>query len=297
MSMFSKKNIVGMSMVIVFSSSLIMSQESDRRQQPPKSYQQEIKDWDAQRISGLKRPYGWLTLVMREWLNEGKNEFSSIGTLTVQKGTVQATIVPELKATRAGKSFTSGQIYSGADSTSQEKVEIGSRAFVVIERGGRLAVRMWDTTAEARIKFTGTNRFPVDSSWRITARWQAYKKPKIIKIASIVPGLVDESPVPGVAIFTIHSKEYRLEPIAEEGSDELFFIFADKTNGHETYDPGRFLYAPMPQDGKVILDFNKAYNPPCAFTTFATCPLPPAGNHLGVRIEAGEKKYGDHTVK
>jgi uncharacterized protein (DUF1684 family) len=115
-----------------------------------------------------------------------------------------------------------------------------------------------------------------------------------MKIPTIIAGYEEDYPVPGVAIFEIGGKEYRLEPVLEEPNGDYFFIFGDKTNGTETYGAGRFLYAKPAQGGRVILDFNKSYNPPCAFTEFATCPLPPPQNKLPIRIEAGEKKYGIH---
>jgi uncharacterized protein (DUF1684 family) len=173
-------------------------------------------------------------------------------------------------------------------------VEIGSRAFIVIKRGDRYAVRMWDSRATARKQFAGVDCFPISRAWRITARWEAYDVPKRIKVGSVIPGYVEDYPVPGAAVFTVAGKEYRLEPVIESGASELFFIFGDRTNGKETYGSGRFLYTDFAKDGKVVLDFNKAINPPCAFTSFATCPLPPKSNKLDLRIEAGEKKPRVH---
>jgi uncharacterized protein (DUF1684 family) len=153
---------------------------------------------------------------------------------------------------------------------------------------------MWDTQAQNRREFSGIERFPVSRNWRIEARWQPYDPPKTMKVPTIIAGYEEDYPVPGVAIFEIGGKEYRLEPVLEEPNGDYFFIFGDKTNGTETYGAGRFLYANPAQGGRVILDFNKSYNPPCAFTEFATCPLPPPQNKLPIRIEAGEKKYGIH---
>jgi uncharacterized protein (DUF1684 family) len=178
--------------------------------------------------------------------------------------------------------------------TDVDKIEVGPRAFVVIRRGERFAVRMWDANAEALKGFTGIERFPLSKEWNIEARWEAYEKPKLIKIQSVIPDYMENYVVPGVAIFVVGGKEYRLEPVGEPGARQLFFIFADKTNGGDTYGAGRFLYTDPPRGGRVVLDFNKATNPPCAFSTFATCPLPPASNRLPVRIEAGEKRFGDH---
>jgi hypothetical protein len=121
-----------------------------------------------------------------------------------------------------------------------------------------------------------------------------YDPPKRIKVPSVIPDYMQDYDVPGAAVFTIGEVEYRLEPVLEEGESDLFFIFGDRTNGRETYGGGRFLYAKPPKDGKVILDFNRAYNPPCAFSPYATCPLPPASNRLPIRVEAGEKSFDHH---
>ena len=124
------------------------------------------------------------------------------------------------------------------------------------------------------------------------AKWVA--EPRQTPILNMI-GQTEENESPGYAVFQLKGKQYHLRPILEEpGAKELFYIFRDETAAKETYGAGRFFYSDMPKDGKVVLDFNKAYNPPCAFTPYATCPLPPAENRLAVRIEAGEKRYGNH---
>jgi uncharacterized protein (DUF1684 family) len=295
--MVNSKSLLNIVFVVVVSTGAAFGQSPAVIQLSDSSTQRyfdEINTWHARRITNLKQPYGWLTLVMREWLDEGKNEFPTIGAFNVEKGKVTGTLLPTLKAVRGNQPFTSGVFFADADTVPAQRTHFGSKAFVVIKRGERYAIRMWDTTAESRTHFTGVQRYPVDARWRIEARWQQYEKIKKIKIATVVPDFVDEGDVPGVAIFSVDGKEYRLEPIAEQGSNDYFFIFGDKTNGKETYGTGRFLYSAQPQNGKIILDFNKAYNPPCAFTLYATCPLPSPGNKLTCRIEAGEKKFGDH---
>jgi uncharacterized protein (DUF1684 family) len=257
------------------------------------SYEDEINAWHSRRIAGLKRPFGWMSLVALDWLNEGKNTLSSIGTVVVSKGTILLHVLPDVHAKVRGATFTSGLLRTDKDKEGPDRVEVGTRALTIIGRGERYAVRMWDSTAETRTHFTGIERFPVNRQWRIEARWEPYASPKTIKIQSVIPGYSDDYKVHGVAVFSVGGKEYRLEPV-DEGDQTLFFIFADKTNGKETYGAGRFLYADPSKDGKVIIDFNKAYNPPCAFTAYATCPLPPESNCLTLRVEAGEKKFGDH---
>jgi uncharacterized protein len=258
------------------------------------AYTHEIDNWHEQRVKNLKTEHGWLSLIARDWLEDGKNEIPTLGSIKNENGKIHVQMLPDLNATIEGKPFTFGIIRTDADSLGPDKVVFGSKAFVVIKRGERYAIRMWDSSAETRKKFKGIERYPVSLVWRIEARWEKYAKPKIIKLASVIPNIVNEAVVPGAAIFSIDGKECRLEPVAEEGTDELFFIFADKTNGSETYGGGRFLFSESPKGKKIILDFNKAYNPPCAFTPYATCPLPPAGNRLKVFIKSGERKFGDH---
>jgi uncharacterized protein (DUF1684 family) len=252
------------------------------------TYEDELNAWHARRLAGLKRPQGWLSLVALDWLQEGRNTIESVGTITLDGESLALDVLPAVKATVRGKEFTSGLLQAERD-----RVEIGSRAFTIIKRGDRFALRMWDSTAQTLQSFTGIERFPISRRWRIEARWEPYAKPKPIKVASVIPGFLEDYNVPGIAIFSIEGKECKLEPV-EAGGNSLFFIFADQSNGADTYAAGRFLYTEMPKDGKLVIDFNKAVNPPCAFTPFATCPLPPESNHLAVRIEAGEKKFGDH---
>jgi uncharacterized protein (DUF1684 family) len=257
------------------------------------SYEDEISTWHAKRIEALKRPQGWLSLVALNWLNEGQNRLESLGTLTLSKGIVTFQVLPGVQANIGSDEFTSGVLKAEGGKERADRVEIGSRVLTIIKRGERFAVRMWDSNAEALKEFKGIERFPVSKRWRIEARWEPYSSPKAIKVASVIPGYLEDYTVPGVAVFFIGGREYKLEPVGS-GSETLFFIFADETNGKESYGAGRFLYSDPAKDGKVIIDFNKAINPPCAFTPYATCPLPPASNSLPVRIEAGEKSFGDH---
>jgi hypothetical protein len=167
-------------------------------------------------------------------------------------------------------------------------VEIGSLIFVVIERGERPYLRVWDKNHPARKNFHGLNFYPIDPAYCITAKFVQYENAKPIEIEDIIGtrSMIDHL---GYAEFEWQGQTCRLEAI---GDDEgLFFNFKDLTNGETTYPSGRFLDAPAPKDGQVILDFNLATNPPCAYTDYATCPLPPPQNKLNVRIEAGEKKY------
>jgi len=161
----------------------------------------------------------------------------------------------------------------------------------VIKRGDRLGIRLRDTKSKMRREFKGLHWFPVKESYRIEAKWVAYAQPKAIAIPNVL-NQIEEQKSLGYAIFQLNGKEHTLEPVVE--GQELFYIFKDMTAGKQTYPAGRFLYSEMPVNGKVILDFNKAHNPPCAFTPYATCPLPPKQNRLQTRIEAGELTYGHY---
>ena len=185
---------------------------------------------------------------------------------------------------------TRRQLASDASET-PDRILNGSRAVMVISRSGKVALRVWDSESPVRKGFKGIDTFPPDPRWRITARWEAYPQPRPVEVPSAV-GTSTHEIAPGRAWFKVDGKEVSLEPTLD--GDSLFFVFKDRTAPKETYGAGRFLDAPAPRNGTVVLDFNRAYNPPCAFTSFATCPLPLPENVLPVRIEAGEKAWGAH---
>jgi uncharacterized protein (DUF1684 family) len=169
-------------------------------------------------------------------------------------------------------------------------VKVGRLSLYVIKRGDKFGIRLKDPESEYRRDFHGLEYFPANEAYRVTARW--VQAPKQIPILNVL-GQTEPSECPGYAEFQWNGRQLRLYPILEEpGAKQLFFIFRDETAGKETYGAGRFLYSDLPKDGKVVLDFNRAYNPPCSFTPYATCPLPPPENRLPIRVEAGEKKYG-----
>lgn len=256
-----------------------------------KVYIDQIESWHARRIATLKNDFGWLTVVGLQWLKQGDNAVPDIGTITLQRGKVKVELASGLNGLIGEKSFTSGFIKTEADSKGPDRVKTGSKAFVVLKRGDRFALRVWDSNAEARKRFAGIDRYPVTEKWKIEADWEAYKKPKLAKLPTAIPRYAEEYTVPGAAVMNVGGSVLRLEPIVEEGSSQLFFIFLDGTSSRETFPDGRYLYAPLPDRGTVELDFNKAINPPSAFTRYATNPLAPESNRLNVRIEAGEKAY------
>ena len=156
-------------------------------------------------------------------------------------------------------------------------------------------MRIKDSDAPTRKHFAGIDYFDVDPSWRVEAKWEAYDPPHEVEETNII-GQTDKVIVPGAAVFEHDGQTFRVEPVIETpGDTEYFLVFADKTSGKETYGAARFVYSEAPKDGKIVIDFNKAYNPPCAFTPYATCPLPTAQNRMKTRVTAGEKKYrGEH---
>jgi len=270
---------------IVFFFTRLYAQDSLKTE----TYEQSIDRWHEGRIMGLKNEYGWLSLIALEWMNEGENIVAGIGTISMINDSLRMKLNTGLRVMLNEKEFISGSIEADT-----ERIIVGSKAIAIISRGGKYAVRVWDSETPARKNFTGIHRYPVDARWKITAQWILYDVPKKVKIPTVIPDLIQDGIVPGVAVFSIDGKECRLEPTIEEGSDELFFVFGDKTNGRESYGAGRFLYTGVSKDGTIILDFNKAYNPPCVFTDFATCPVPTPENRLKVRIEAGEKNFRSH---
>ena len=259
-----------------------------------KTYQEKIAEWRSQREAALKADDGWLTVAGLFWLHQGANKFGSEPSNEI--------VLPHDPALKSGGTFElqgarvifrmdgqSRELRSDS-SASPDLVTLGGLSMFIIRRGDRFGVRLKDPNSRMRKEFTGLRYFSANESYRVNARFV----PDVRKIpVPNILGQTEEMPSPGYVEFTLEGQRLRLTPV-QESADGLFFIFRDLTSGHETYGSGRFLDTSMPKDGKVELDFNKAYNPPCAFTPYATCPLPPKENRLAVRILAGELKYGSH---
>lgn len=273
------------------------------------AYRAEIDEWRRQRETRLRADGGWLTVAGLFWLKEGANRFGSgpghdvvlpghsapakAGVFELSGGKVVVRVEPGVAVTLEGKPVTETQLRSDVAGP-PDVLALGRLTLQVIVRGGRHAIRLKDMDSKARGDFRGLTWFPVSEDLRVTARFVPHPASKRVAVPNVL-GTVEEMASPGTAVFTLAGKELRLEPVLEDPEGkELFFIFRDQTAGKETYPGGRFLYTPLPKDGQVVLDFNKAYNPPCAFTAFATCPLPPKQNRLPLKIEAGEKYSGDH---
>jgi hypothetical protein len=177
-------------------------------------------------------------------------------------------------------------------------IEIHGLRMVLIQRGEngeRLGLRLKDPNTSARQHFLGLDYFPYNPAWRLSARFEPHPSPQTRRFSDVTGG-IELMTSPGTLVFNVQGKEFRLDAVEDTEEKDLFILFRDQTSGHSTYGSGRFVHAPMPDaDGKVLLDFNFAYNPPCAFTPYATCPIPPRQNALPIPIEAGERRYrGGH---
>lgn len=263
----------------------------------------------AARIEALKAPAGWLSLIGLEWLKPGANRIGSspdndivlkagpahLGTITLDdSGAATIELAKGSGALVDGREVQRATLVDdGGTGRKATEVRFGSANFFVISRDGKKALRVKDENAETRTHFVGLDYFPTDPAWRVVADWVPFDPPHEIEIGSVL-GTIDKEKVPGKAVFVRDGHTFELYPIQEE-PDSLFFVFADRTSGKETYGAARFLDTPLAKDGKLVLDFNEARNPPCAFTPYATCPLAPPENRLDVRVTAGEKKYrGGH---
>jgi uncharacterized protein (DUF1684 family) len=271
------------------------------------SYAGEIEQWRSERVKSLTSEDGWLSLAGLFWLNPGKNKFGSdpsnevvlpagksprfAGSIWLEGAQIRLEALPNAGLTSEGRPVASLTLKTDAGGK-PTVLEIGSVSFHAIKRGDRFGVRVKDRANPARSRFGGLDYFPIEGRWKLEARFEPYNPPKKIPILNIL-GMVEEQTSPGAVVFAIAGKSYRLDALGEKGSAELFIIFADETNVAESYRSGRYIYTAWPDSyNRMVLDFNKAFNPPCAFTAFATCPLPPRQNRLPIRIEAGEKKYG-----
>ena len=268
-------------------------------------YRESIEQWRAQQESELKADDGWLAVSGLFWLKDGVNRAGSritsdvalprgpadLGTFELHDSKVIFRPAPSVAVTVNGE-VPSGVIPLKSDADGKpDRIQLDAFTMFVIHRGNRYAIRLKDTESQARKEFTGLHWFPVKENYRVIAKFVPYRPPKMIAIPNVL-GETEQDASPGYVVFTLDGQSLRLDPVVED--DQLFFIFHDLTSGKETYPPGRFLYTDLPKNGEVVMDFNQAQNPPCAFTAYATCPLPPKQNRVPVRVEAGEQNYGHH---
>jgi hypothetical protein len=269
------------------------------------SHRAEVEAWQQKRDASLRADESWLTLAGLIWLKEGPNTVGSdpasdivlppgsgparAMVLTFREGRTRLKAAPGVALTINNQPAQEADLKSD-ESGPADVVRLGQRiAFLVIKRGSRYAVRLKDNDTKAHREFKGIERFPIQWNYRVVARWAPYEKQRMVEVPNVL-GEIEYHASPGYAVFNLHGKEQKLVPYFESpGDQKLFYVFKDLTSGKETYGACRFLYSELPQSGQVVLDFNKSYNPPCAFTPYATCPLPMKENVLQVRIEAGEK--------
>ncbi|WP_420150780.1 DUF1684 domain-containing protein [Spirosoma sp.] len=273
------------------------------------SYKAQIEQWHQDRVNSLKSENGWLNLAGLFWLNEGKNSLGrgsdfdvpfpgaatsvKLGSFELQNGEVRFTPEEGAAVSVDGKTITE-PIVAFSETGKPPVLANGSLRWVVIKRGDKYGVRLRDLESSFLKEFHTINRYPVNENWRIKARLEAPTTPRTIPILNVL-GQTTQTPLAGTLVFEKGGKTYRLDAVGE--GEKLFILFGDATNSHDTYGSGRFLYADKPSidsDNVTTLDFNQAINPPCAFTPYATCPLPPKQNKLAFAITAGEKRYGDH---
>ncbi|WP_448519948.1 DUF1684 domain-containing protein [Rhodoflexus sp.] len=269
-------------------------------------YAEEIRQWHEERKAALMKDDGWLNLVGLFWLREGENSFGSdsrndivfpadkatakLGTLILSNGSVRFVAAPRAEVTADSIPVKDTLIF--VDQQQPVVLAHKSLRWFIIRRGNRYGVRLRDLEHLALKRFTGIPMYDIDRRWRIRARLEPATADKLISITDIL-GQVSQQPSPGTLVFDWQGTSYRLDAV--ESGEKLFIPFADETNKQHTYAAGRFLYADKPDStGYTILDFNKAINPPCAFTEFATCPLPPPQNRLPLAVKAGEKRYSKY---
>ena len=308
-----RKTLLSLATVIAFT--LILPGLAARAATEDTAWQTELASWRAQRAARLQAPEGWLSLIGLDWLQPGDNTFGSdadnriqlpaktpghIGVVRLDRGTLR--LLPPAggfpKILLVDGRPAQEQPLATDDAEAPSKLTLGTITIILINRDGRFALRIKDTEAPTRVGFHGLHWYPANAAYRVHARWIPYNPAKMLDIPTVL-GTTTHLPAPGAAEFTIDGQTVRLEPVLEDPkATELFFIMRDATSKTTTYGAGRFLYTELPdhgvgQAGNVWLDFNRAVNPPCAFTAYATCPLPPPQNRLTIAIPAGEQRYHD----
>jgi len=266
------------------------------------AYIAEINQWQQTMDDRLRKEDGWLTLIGLHWLHEGINTIGSnptsdiplpadkapayLGTITLTDGQATLQVAADVAVMVDGNRTSTALLRDDTAVGGPSQVSISSLTFFVIQRGDDYAVRVRDANNPARLAFTGRKWFPIDPQYRVNAIFVPYPAPHTLQIVNFVGQTVPMNS-PGQVEFVLHGQRLSLEAFSA-ADNQLWFVFKDVTSGSSTYGAGRFLYAPLSADNTVSLDFNKAYHPPCAFTPYATCPLPPKGNVLPVPIRAGE---------
>lgn len=275
----------------------------------PAAYRRATEEFRAERLEEVNGPDGWNTLVGLFWLAPGATLVGSdpaagvrlpadrspprLGTVWVEGDSARFEAAPGAGVTSGGAPVRALRLRSDLDGE-QTVLAHGSLTLRVIRRGDRLALRVKDSEHPARSGFAGLRYFPVDTALRVHARFRPSERMDSVEIVNVL-GMVEKQPSPGLIEFELDGRRHTLRPVLERGNPRWFVMFEDSTSSSDTYQAGRYLYVDPPDSvGRVVLDFNRSYNPPCAFTAFATCPLPPRENHLPLRVAAGELRPSGH---
>lgn len=300
--------------------SLALGNCSDNHRDPSEAGQTEgehstnVLEWRQERHDLLLREDGWLTLAGLLWIEPGESSLGShpesdlrfpegapenVGTLRTdeERATVELIPAEALILEVDGAEVSNGRAIELQSDAGGEPtmVHIGRFRFHLIERDGRFALRLKDAESPVLASFEGLEYFPIEAAWRFAAKFEVYDPPRSLTVPNVL-GTPTEEPCPGAVVFERGDEIVRLDAM-DGGDGKLFLVFGDTTNGKETYGGGRFILTEPPVDGMVGVDFNKSYNPPCIFTPYATCPLPPPQNRLAFAVEAGEKRYRGLTLE
>jgi uncharacterized protein (DUF1684 family) len=266
-------------------------------------YKQSVEKWRQAYEAKLRSDDGWLTVSGLFWLHEGENSFGSApgndvvlpfavmpanaGHFDLHSGKTMVHVNPGVPITMGGKPVETAELHPDSK---DERLHLGDLTFFVHASGGRFGIRLKDKNSKLRQSFKRLHWYPVDASYRFNARYVAYPATRKVAIETTVGGH-DQLEIVGYVSFSLRGKEYRLDAEKTDDTGGLFIVFRDFTSKTETYQSARFLDTEPPKDGSVGLDFNKAYNPPCAYNPYTTCPLPSPGNRLQVKLPVGEKRY------
>jgi uncharacterized protein len=266
------------------------------------TYQKSVEQWRQAYEAKLKADDGWLTVSGLFWMHEGENRFGSApgndvvlafspmpanaGRFDLHAGKTTVHVNPGVPITLGGKPVESMEL---RPDSKVDRLVLGDLTFFVHASGGRFGIRLKDKNSQLRKDFKGLHWYPVNAAYRFTARYVAYDSPREVEIETTL-GDHDKLYLSGYVAFSLGGKEYRLDA-EEDNSGGLFIVFRDLTSKTETYQAARFIDTDPPKDGVVEVDFNKAYNPPCAYNPYTTCPLPTPGNRLQIEIPVGEKRY------
>lgn len=269
-------------------------------------FENEEQEWRTERDKKMRSESSWLTIAGLFWLEQGENSFGSgeknkikfpkgscaefVGKFLLNEDKI--TVISENENLKYNGEAVKEKLLTTDAERKQDILELNDLRMWVIKRGDRYAIRLRDLNTPAFREYAGLKFFPPAEKYILEAEFELFKTPKTIKVGTVIGTEVNYI-CPGFVKFQLNGNEYQLDAF-ESGPKKLFFIFKDETNGHETYGASRYMTSNILKNNKVDLNFNRAYNPPCAYSAYATCPLPPPQNYLPVKIKAGEKKYSEH---